>query len=133
MSVYEMFKTNPSLEKEGITLDYGSFSIRIARAGGHNSAFLKAMERESKPFRRAIQQETISADIAEEILRKVYADTVVLGWEGITDEDGNVLQFSKENCVKLFRDLPDLFNEIKETANKMAVYREVAKEEESKN
>lgn len=133
MSAYNMFKTDPEMEKGGVTIDYGDFKFKIARAGGHNTAFLRAMEREAKPYRRAIQNESITVDIAEEILRKVYADTVILGWEGMKDEQGKDLPFTKENCLKVLRDLPDLFNDLKEMATKLSLFRAEVRETEAKN
>jgi len=119
---YELFETNKELETEGLVLDYGDFSIRIARAGGANKRFTKAMVRRTKPFRRAIDTETIDQENATDILRAVYAETVVLGWEGVTDREGVDLEFSFQNIMQLFRDLPDLFIDVQEQANKASLF-----------
>ena len=111
MSLYQQFKSDANLEKSGILLEYGfsksgkPITIRIARAGGGNSAFTKRMEAKVKPYRRQIQTETIDTAIVEKLLREVYAETVVLGWENVEDADGNPLDFTAANCIKLFEDL----------------------------
>lgn len=133
MGVYDMFSTDTSLETEGIDIDYGEFSIKIARAGGANKRYVKVLEAKSKPYRRAIDTDTIDSEIVQRILRETYATTVVLGWKGITDSEGKAIKFSKESCVKLFEDLPDLFIDIQQQASKMALFRKEILEADSKN
>lgn len=134
MSIHAMFKTDKDLEKNGIVINYDdTIKVRIARAGGANTRYLKTLERKSKPYRRAIDQGTMNPEVANQILREAYAEAVILDWEGITDEDGNEIPFTKENCVKLFEDLPDFFEDLKEQAMKMALFRATVREEEAKN
>lgn len=139
MSLYSQFQTDPKLEKEGILLEYGETSdgkpicIRIARAGGANKAFEKKMEFETKPVRRQLQNETIGNTQLLKILRKVYAETVVLGWENVEDRNGKPIPFNVENCIQLFTDLPDLFTDLQEQSRRAALFREQALEDDAKN
>lgn len=139
MSLYKSFKTDTSLEKDGILLEYGKNSkgnpiaIRIARAGGANSQYTKRMEAKVKPYRRQIQNETIERALLEDIVKEVFAETVVLGWENVEDENGNDMSFSKENCIKLFTDLPDLFTDVQEQAQRSALFRQDVREADAKN
>jgi len=134
MGIYGKFETDETLETEGILLDYGDgVKIRIARAGGSNRACVKAFERVHRKFRRQIQLETLSDEIGARLLREVYADTVVLGWEGVEDRDGNPLAFSRENCLKVLEDLPDLFRDIREAAENAALFRAELRETDAKN
>lgn len=139
MSLYKQFKTDNNLEKEGILLEYGTNSqgnpicIRVARAGGGNVAYAKRMEARVKPYRRQIQNETMETALIDRILKEVYAETVVLGWENVEDEKGDPLPFSTENCIKLFDDLPDLFKDIQEQSQRAALFREELREADAKN
>lgn len=139
MSLYKQFKTDESLEKTGILLEYGTtedgkpISIRIARAGGSNRAYERRIEAEVKPYRRQIQNETIENAVVNRILRKVYAETIVLGWENVQDKDGKPMPFTVENCVKLFEDLPDLFKDIQEQSQRAALFRSELREVDGKN
>lgn len=133
-SIKKLFKTDAELETKGIVLDYGDYGkIRIARAGGANKAFAKCLERKSRPLRRAIQSEMLDNEQAEKLMAEVYADSVVLGWEGVTDEKGKPIPFSKEACLELFRDVPDLLRDIMEQAQKSALFREEIRETAAKN
>lgn len=132
-STYQFFKTSEKLEQTGIVIDYGDFRFRVARAGGANKEYQKALERKTRPFKRAIQADAFTNDQAIAVLREVYAETVILGWEGVTDESGKPMEFSRENALKLFNDLPDLFSDLMQQANNSALYREQLRGEDAKN
>ena len=118
MSLYKQFATDKNVERDGVVLSYGKNSknkdinIRIARAGGANIRYTKLLEAAIKPYRRQLQNETMDNGVAEDITMRVYAQSVVLGWEGVEDENGNDMDFTVENCMKLFKDLPDLWADI---------------------
>jgi hypothetical protein len=139
MSIYKLFKTNAKLESEGVDIQYGRNSkkqpitIKLARAGGKNSAYNKMLEFKTKPHRRAIQTGTIDLETANGIFHEVYAETVVKGWENMEDENGKPLPYSKENVIKLFVDLPDFFAEMKEMATGFALWREQELEDDLGN
>lgn len=138
-SLYSQFKTDENLEVSGIVLNYGvnsngqNIDIRIARAGGANTKFAKVAEQVLKPFRRQLNNETMDNTKLDELFRIIYARTVVLGWSGVQDEAGNPMAFNEDNVVKLFNDLPDLFKDVREQAEKQALFRKEALEDESKN
>jgi len=139
MSLYKQFSTDKNLEKVGIVLEYGPNSkgeeieIRIARAGGANKRYDTLLEVRLKPHRRQIQAETFSREQQEKIFLDVFAETVVLGWNNVEDADGNVMDFNKENVIKLFTDLPDLYEDVKAQSGKAALFRQQVLEEDAKN
>lgn len=133
-----MYETDDNAEKTGIEVQFGPKTfIKLARAGGANKAFQKAAEREFRPHRQAIERGVIDIDMTNDLLKKVYAETIVLGWRGVLDPktitygaDGEPdfsqakeLPFSKENALYLFRELPELFNDLKEQAENAANFR----------
>lgn len=139
MSLYTTFKTDTELEKSGVLLNYGEtregkpINIRIARAGGANTQYLKKLEAAVKPHRRAIQLDAMDSKQLERILRQVYAEAVVLGWENVEDATGKPIPFNVQNCVKLFEDLPDLYADIQSQAQQVALFRESLREADSGN
>jgi len=130
MNVYEMFETDKASEEKGIVIDYGEFNITIARSGGANQKYNKILESLTKPYRRAIQTETIDPEIVKKLIVEAHARAVVIGWDGIKDRSGKKMEYSVENCIKLFTDLPDLFDDIREQATKTSLFKkEITKEE----
>lgn len=133
MSLYELFATDPELERKGVVIDYGKTRVTLARAGGANKRFQAVMQRLLKPYRRAIQAGTMDEGKAEEVLREAYVEANIVNWEelasdgewqqGVRLADGQVHAFSAENVKQVLRDLPELFSDLQEQANKVALYR----------
>lgn len=134
MSLYKKFKTDAQVEVDGVWVDYGDgIRIRLARAGGANQAFLRATERVHRKYRKQIQLDALTEKEAAPLLREIYADSIILGWEGVTAADGQSLPFSKENCLKLLEDLPEFFRDIREYANSRELFLESVLEADAKN
>lgn len=133
-NVYEVFGTNKSIEESGIILDYGEFQIKIARAGGSNKRFEKILEQHTRSYRRSkIDLDQLPRPVMEKVLHRVYAEGVVLGWQGVKDREGNDMPYSIDNCIKLFQDLPDLWADVVNQATSIANFKAQALESESKN
>lgn len=140
MSLYNAYETDRSAEVDGVHLEVGTDSkgristIRVRRAGGANQQFAKVFEFKSKPYRRLMEiPGALDPAVQERIMREVYAESVVVGWENIEDRDGNPMEFSKDNVLRLFTDLPDLFRTIMKESQDMALFRKVTAESEAKN
>ena len=136
MGLFKTFGTDKTLEKTGIWLEYLDDEnpdapperIRIAYAGGANDAFLKRMEALMKPLKHQIQHEVVERVRLEAIVRQVYADTVVLAWENVRDENGAPIAFSKENVLDLFQRLPHLYDDIVKQSQRLTLFRKEVRE-----
>lgn len=137
--LYSQFKTDERKEVEGVIVNYGKNSkgenidFVIARAGGANAKFASVAEKVMKPYRRQLNNESIDLTTVQNLMKKVYARSVVIGWSGVEDENNNPLEFNEANVIKVFTDLPDLFDDIRGLAEKQAMFRLQALEDESKN
>jgi hypothetical protein len=137
--LYQQYETDAKVEKEGVWLEFGpnthdnEIKIRVARAGGANESYLKQLEFRSKPIRRGIQTETVDRKKLETIVREVYAETVVVAWENVEDREGKLLEFNKENVLKVLTDLPWIYQEIMEASTKLQLFRKEILEEDAKN
>lgn len=137
--LYNLFKTDENLETDGIFIEYGEtddgkpIRIKIARAGGSNKAFSKALEKATRPHRKAIQSGFLDNATADRLYKEVFAETVVLGWENVEGPDGKLLDFNRENVLKLFTDLPDLFQDLREQASNVSLFREEVMEKDLGN
>lgn len=139
--LHKNFATNKDLEKTGITIQYEDpdesdvppVKIRIARAGGSNIAYDKAMDKKTRPLRRAIAANSISLHEIRRLSREVFAETVVLGWENVFDEEGEEIPFNVKNCIELFTKYPDLFTDIQQQADTAQLFRGQELEEDAKN
>jgi len=140
--LFETFDTDRNLEKTGIVLQYGTttrdgkevpIEFTIARAGGSNTRFDKVFEVKTKPYKRMIQADSLPPEIGKRIMRETFAETVILGWNNVQDQDGEFIEFTKKNCESYMEMLPDLFTDIQVQANKQSLFRVMALEEDAKN
>lgn len=134
MSIYKKFATDSTLEADkGVTIDYGDFKFTLRRAGGANKEYSKVFNDKYKPYRKMAEAGNLTDEIATRILVETYAETVIVGWDGITDEKGKKLPFNRENVIKVMTDLPELFNLVIEEATRLANFRKEEIESEAKN
>lgn len=135
MSAYDAFKVDVDLETKGVVLDYGTFRVIVARAGGNNKKYDKVLENRSRPYNRAIQTDTMDNTKAEDILKQAYAECVILDWQvlvkkkwvsGIEDPTtGKTVDFNTANVLSVLRDplLKDLWLDIRTQARNAALFR----------
>ena len=123
-SIFDLFATDQKAEAEGIvhTVSPG-ISFTLARAGGANARYTKLLAAKIRPHTRQLNDGTIDLDLANGLMIEAFAETVLLGWKGITDVEGNEMPFNVENAVALFKQLPDLFEDLREFASKSANFR----------
>lgn len=148
---YGSFRSDTAAEQEGVELDYGPFRVTIARAGGANKSYERLLEALTKPYRRAIQLETLDAKVSEKIMKEALARAVVLNWETLVDAEGNpdasgtdwkqgvedpdtgeLLPFSWENVLKVLqhKELQNLYNDLRIQSGKEALFLQTRREEE---
>jgi hypothetical protein len=141
MSLYKQFATNSEKEMEGVEVQMteaenedGSIpTFVVCRMGKSNKRYSKALEAATRPYRRQIELGTMNNDKAEELFMGVFVDTVLKGWKNVRGADGKVLEFSKPNALKLFADLPEVYERLQEEAKLSANFRDEALEAEAKN
>lgn len=133
-TTYSAWETDSSLEQKGIWIEPGGAgSFLVARAGGSNKAFTKRFQRLMKPHRKAIQADALQDEAAMKIMVESFVDTALLDWKGVTGRDGKKITFSKANALKLFDDLPDLFQDLLGSAQNYALFLMEIREEDAGN
>lgn len=139
MSLFEQFKTDADKEKNGVRIEYGANADKtvptfiISRMSKVNKKYTKAIEVSTRPYRRQIELEIFPEDKAVELMKKVFVDTVLLGWENVQDENGVLIPFNRDNALELFGKLPELYEDLEAQAKKAALFRVEAQEAEAKN
>lgn len=137
--LYRTFKTDGDLERAGIWLDYGKteddkdIRIKICRSGGSNDRFAKVLDAKFKPYRRALQMETLDNGVADKLLKEVFVETVILDWQNVQDENGQYLAFTPANVIKILTDLPELWRDLREQSGRTALFRQEVEEAAAKN
>jgi hypothetical protein len=147
--MYSDFKTSTNLETAGVWLDFPTFRILIARAGGTNKKFLKLLQRITKPHNAQIASGRIDPALVTSLSAQAYAEACVLDWNVLSDEkdkkgddvwlrgihaeDGSVITFSAESVRKTILALPALFERIQNHASAYDTYLDSIEDQIAKN
>lgn len=131
MDVKKRFATDRTLELDGVWVQIDK-DARVKIARRDNPRYREVLRRESAPYRQAARAGMLSDETAEQILIKVLAETVVLDWEGFT-ENGKPLPYSKENAVRLLTELKDFLDFVVSASAEAELFKAQADEADAKN
>lgn len=121
------FVTDKTKETEGVWVDVGGgLRLKLARMGNANytTALLG-----SKYFGRSSKIIGIDAKGAVDDMRNAVAEYIILGWEGLVDDDNQPIPYSVEKAREILRDTPEFYRMVLEYAEDIELYRKTAKEE----
>lgn len=116
-NLYELYETDPKLEKEGVGLQFGDAIFYVKRAGGSNVEFDKTFENRTRTMTNRLQLAALSEEQSNKILQEVYFESVMIGWKNVTDREGNQLEYTAENFYKVMQDLPTVWQTIRREAS----------------
>lgn len=142
MGMYDKKETSAELEKSGVWMDYGDYRVKIARAGGANRKYLNELQMATKPIKRALDTNSVPPERQKEIMTKVFAKTIVMGWQtfvdgewkdGIETPDGKIGKFSPELVEQTLTALPEVLADIQKDAMDMELYLASLRDEDTKN
>lgn len=127
---FSKFKTNTTLENEGVWVDIGDgATIRVARLG--NPAYAKFLEKSYKPYRAQLKAGTLPDEIAQTIFHKALSKHVLLDWKGFTEDDDTPVTYSHDEAYKRLRANKDFALLVTEIASESAAYRDAEIEDEA--
>jgi hypothetical protein len=126
---------DPAAEKGGIKVEVDfalsdetrlSGWLLVRRAGGNNLLFASTATALRKPYKYQLDNDTLPADKLDELNRNLYADACVADFGGFVDEDGQPVAYSREAARALLAEYSEIYEIVREQANKAANYRQAA-------
>lgn len=143
--LYDIFETVKEDEVDGVWQDFGTARIKIARAGGKNTTYIKTFTKTMKRYNK-VNYEALKEEEADRVLAEVFAKSVIKAWEIKNEDDqwesGLILKknnekvkvpFSVENVITCLLDLPDLFRRLREYADDIKTFQTQVEEEQLGN
>lgn len=124
------FKQDLNLAEQGTTVDIGDgATVTVARIGNKN--YVNRLKELTKPYKRQIDQKTLHDDVWERLLMQAMADTILLGWTGMENDDGSEMVYSKAQALAVLMDpeYADFRALVTDLANELEVFRKQEVEE----
>ncbi|QBJ04562.1 tail assembly chaperone [Pseudomonas phage Lana] len=123
---------DPKLSQEGVWAEFWGGRFLLARRGPAYQARLGELYLEKKDLIKSDTKEGTEALM--EIYQRSFADTVLLNWEGVSDE-GVEIEFSPEAAFKVLSDprLAELTTFLEQFSLNHSNYREAAEAEVADN
>lgn len=130
MDIFATYAVNEDLENNGTWVEMGDARFLVARAG--NKAYSKMFTKEYERNQRALDRKDAAADeLAERLMVKVIAKTILLGWENVKF-NGVDMPYSVENAEKLLA-IKDFRRDVMKMADDFDAYKAVKAGEDEKN
>ena len=131
-NLFRKFSTNKEMEQKGIWVGIDDARFLIARAGGGNVNFQRVLSEKLRPLKKQLEARSLSDEESGKIITEVYAETVVLDWQNVEDDDGP-MECTRENIIRLFDGAPKVFTIIREESLEYTNYKDVLTDETVKN
>lgn len=123
MQLGKVFGTDKVQETEGKWFDIGDNArIRVARFGNAaHQRILTALRGPYKPL--VLRGGEIPHDANADIIKASVAKAVLMGWEGLVDENLDPIPFSPENALDAFNDYNDFYELVSQLSLDAANFR----------
>jgi hypothetical protein len=142
-NIYSL-KGNPDAEKSGRWVypygpkEDGFPGFKLARAGGSNSTYEKALTAELRPYQKLIVAQKDNPDektleLVKTCQRKAFAKACVKDWTNVKDADEQDIVFSAAEAEKMLTDIPQLYDDLLSEAQSSALFTAEDLDEESGN
>jgi hypothetical protein len=125
------FKTDLKLEIEGVWFPIDEKArLKVARYG--NDRFKELMSKKARPYKQSIRNDTLPDRIYDKILIEAMAETILLDWENIEEND-TPIPYSVENAKRLLTEYKDFRDLVSNFSNEAASYRAEERQDDLKN
>ena len=130
MDIFETFATNEQLETEGKWFPLSKTArVKVARSG--NPRYLAMLRDEAREAQLDMASGEEANELAEELVTKTMAKTILLGWEGVT-KGGEPVVYSNEAALEYLK-LKDFRRKIQAFSDNMEAFRLKSEAEQGKD
>ena len=130
MDIIATFTTDEKLEAEGKWFPLSKTAkVEVARSG--NDKYMSVLRQKMKEAQIDLSAGEEAEKLAEDVLIDVMAETLLLGWEGIT-QDGKPVPYSREQARTYLR-IKDFRKKIAGFSDNFEAFRAKAEVEQGKD
>lgn len=140
MSLRKSFGLNKNLASEGKWFDVDvdendkPMRFKLLYMNAQNKNLSKIKTSVMKPYKRQIDQETISDALLNNVGIEIFVRGVLVDWDNIVVEDGGKpLEFNEENATMIMKEFPELFTLLLLLAKDFGNFKQAEVEDIAKN
>lgn len=114
MNLYEVYSSNEEMEKNGVWFEMSdTVGFKVKKFGGANAKKIQQLQAKYlKPYTRMMKAGKMDEKLERKLYVEIFVDGCLVDWKGVTDKDGKVLEFTRDNAISIMNDLPNLFDEV---------------------
>lgn len=135
MAKLSTFKANLRLEEGGIWTNFGGIRFLIARMG--NPKYTAEIRRltKAKAMTEGLNRNDIDVETLQGLSDEAFAATCILDWDGMEDDNGISIPYSKEKALEIIRnpEYHELYTFFQQVATNAAGYKEQQQAADTKN
>ncbi len=121
LNLFKKFTTDEAAEVNGVEVPYGTATLLIARIG--NAKYAKKITTLVERNKMLLDAKDDAADeLSQALVIEALAETVLVGWSGLTDENDLPMDYSVANAKRLLA-MKDFRKEIMKMADDMEAYK----------
>ena len=141
MSLRKIYGTNKDKEVSGVRLEVGMndfnnkpIFITVSRMSRNNQKYQQAFSDKFDPHMAAIQADALGEAMARKLTRELFADEILHNVEnlplsdltGKEEDNDKIMEYTRENVLALFEELPEVYDDWEARAKKAANFRDKA-------
>jgi hypothetical protein len=134
MAKLSSFRIDAKKVNSGVLCEYAD-GVKFLVARKPNDAFEQMMEDLVQPHLASIRAGTFDKKLDQQITKEAVAKTVLLGWENLTDDEGQPIPYTPEKALEILNDpaYADIYRFILTMASSQQLFRVKEQERAEKN
>lgn len=123
----ERYKTNTSMEEDGVWVDMGDgIKVKVRRLNSKHSQ--ETRRKLEKPYAGQYRTRDMPASLQEELMVKQLAQSIIVDWEGVEDpqDDSKTLPCTPENVMLIMTQFKDFREDCVTASMTQATFQDVS-------
>ena len=123
------FTTDKQREDEGVEVNLGregdgaELILKVGRWGNSRARVMLERLTSAPAYQRAMRMNTLTEAESVNVIASVLAECCLFGWQGLEDDNGKPIPYSKEKAKELLATVPDFRRLVYECCNDLTLFR----------
>lgn len=143
-SIFELYAKDPERMEDGVWTEMDNGGVLVKIRSTNSDYYLETVQRLQEEVRdrtkgrNGKKPKKLSEDEQKEILVRSVCEGVIADWDGVYDQNGELIPFTPKGALKLLnikdiRVMGDFLDEIFQKAQRAEIFKQELFEDEAKN